>query len=253
MKVNQGSSWSLYTGIAPMKVVAFNPSAEEIKSLTGREEVADPQYDGLNDDGTKKLRLDIWLRNEENNITTKVVFWLEDRLAVSSSGNKQFVNAVGMSTWAADVPSQDWFIMRDYRHAYVGEADLYNFLSTWLGINKRSKESECVLDTPFSDIVAGNLDELRDLIVIYGQREIKVLLSVREGKYQDVYGKVFIQMESGYTDGLKKTLERDASSGYPYRSNYQGDFTLKKYTGESAPAETLTATPADISALLKNA
>lgn len=252
----RGGERVLYTGVTPMEVIAINPSVDEIKELTGKEEVNEPQYEGLTDAGEKKLRLDVYLRNTEFNINGKLVFWLEDRPAVSSAGNKQFINAVGMSTWANGQPTQDWFTMRDYREGYVGEADLYNFLSKWFGINQRSKESECILETSFSDIVAGNLDELRDYLTIFKDRTVKVLLGVKEGKYQDIYNKVFIPMESNYTSTLEKTLSKDAAAGFPYKGNYQNSLVFQKYNPEAAPAESITpisTTPADISALLKNA
>jgi hypothetical protein len=245
---------SLFTGLCPMNVIAINPSADEIMEIYGREEVKDPEYSGQTEAGEAKLRLDIYLKNTENNLITKIVFWLEDRLSISSKGNKQFINSVGMSTWAADQPTQDWFTMKPYREGYVGEADLYNFLSAWLGINKRAKESECVLETSFSDIVRGNLDELRDLITIYRDRTVKVLLAVKEGKYQDVYNKVFIPQESNYTAGLEKQLKGDADAGFPYKGNYQNSFEFKEFNPESAPAEsvsTSSSAPANISALLK--
>jgi hypothetical protein len=256
VKGSQREGFSLWTGLCDFKVVAINPTQEELADLLNVdvEKVKDPEYTGTTENGEAKLRIDVYLRNEEHNITTKVVFWTEDRESISKKGSTQFINEVGTSVWCATTPEEasniDWFTNRAYRVALVGEADLYNFFVAWFNIDPRAADSEVVLDTPFSEVVNGNLEELKGLLDVFNQRQVRVLLGVKDGKYQDVYSKVFLPGGSTYVKRLEQVLERDAESGYPYKGDYQNSFELKKYTGESAPEETVSASSVDVASIL---
>ena len=59
----------LFTGLADLNVLAINPDAARIQEITGRDEVKEPEYGSFADDGTAKLRLDIWLANAELGIS----------------------------------------------------------------------------------------------------------------------------------------------------------------------------------------
>ena len=256
IKGSKREGFSLWTGLCDFNVVAVNPTQEEIAELLNIdvEKVRDPEYSGTTDTGEAKLRLDVYLRNEEHNINTKIVFWLEDKDSISKKGSTQFINDVGISVWCETTPEEasniEWFSKRPYRTALVGEADLYNFLVAWFNIDSRAADSEVVLDTPFSEVINGNLEELKEYINIFSSRTVRVLLAVKDGKYQDVYSKVFLPGESTYVKRLEQVLTRDADSGYPYKGDYQNSLTLQKYTGESAPEGTITSTIVDVQSIL---
>ena len=146
------------------------------------------------DDGTAKNRLDVWLRNEEQNILGKVSFWLEDRVMVgNNSGKTQFINHVGITAWGIDAntvandSNLEWFNSDDMRECLVGEGLLYEFLAAWTNIDQRAEGSEIKLSTSTSDIITNNDVEELNTLTQELDRGVRVLLGVRDGKYQDIY------------------------------------------------------------------
>lgn len=125
-------------GLFEAKVVAINPDAEEYKDILGvelKEDSKSAEYLSENQDGDTKLRVDVWLEDVKNSEKFKVSFFLEDKERVNKDGSKtQYIDNIGTCTWADDPNNiPEWFSKREYRKAYVGEEDFYNFLRTWLG------------------------------------------------------------------------------------------------------------------------
>ena len=138
--------FSKKVGLVECKVVAINPSVEEYKehfNIELKEDSKATEYLGERE-GNDTLRIDVWLEAIKNQERFKATFFLENRERENKDfTKKQYINAVGNCSWADDpnnLPA--WFTARDYRVAYVGEEDLYNFLRTWLGqLDYRSAET----------------------------------------------------------------------------------------------------------------
>lgn len=248
----------LFTGLADLNVLAINPDAARIQEITGRDEVKESEYGSFADDGTAKLRLDIWLANAELGISPfKHTIWCEDRESISSKGSVQYINEAGVQTWGKVNPSENekmaWFTRVPHRVAYVGETDLYNFLVAWLCYDQKVDNAPMLLDTPFSEIVNGNIEELTSLQNVLSERQVRMLTSVKDGKYQTVYPKVVTQAGSKYKTSYENELKRDREAGYPYKGDYQNSLVFQVYTGESVPTAPLstTANVTDLLAKLK--
>ena len=190
-------------GLFEAKVIAVNPNMEEYKDILGIELKEDSkalEYLGKTDEDNIKLRIDIWLEEVKDNEKFKVTFFLEDKEKENKDGSKyQYINAVGVCSWASD-PNDlpDWFAKRDYRVAYVGEEDLYNFMRTWLN-NLDYRDAETILEIDWKKLMKGNVKDIKSQIdgewcsTIGALATIKIVAKDGDTKeYQGVYNKLFL-------------------------------------------------------------
>jgi|15BtaG_2_1085339.scaffolds.fasta_scaffold00363_23 hypothetical protein len=247
----------LYTGLVDFDIVGINPTAQELSELQGRDvdDITEPVYTTVDDDG-EKLRLEIWLRNEELDLLTKTTFWLENNERFNRDGNKQeFINNVGNTAWAADeagLSAYEWFNTDGVRPAMVGEGNLYSFLQIWSKIDVRKEGTEFILDTSWADLIAGDVDELNEYVGAFSTHQVRMLCGVTENNqkfYQAVYNNVVLRGGSNYVKYLRKALDN-----YAWKGDYQESFDLQVYTPTPAseqPAETMAqASTADIQDVL---
>jgi hypothetical protein len=159
-------SKSLYVGIFSAKVIAINPTTEEISALFGKE--ADPEkeetkYEGTSTTGTNDEYVVIapWVEvtSTEEHQKFKIPFYLVDKPMVwPKSGKLQFVSSTGDNGSADSAANlQDWFThYQDFktkentadkvvRQAIEGEANWYQFLKPWLSKVKFSDPATNIL------------------------------------------------------------------------------------------------------------
>lgn len=148
-EVSEGAQRKLYTGAENFKVITVNPSKEELETLYGREINFDPEYIGTtkvsDSDGEREvpqIRLDFYLANEENTITTKIQFYIADTHHKSQTGKYKVINSFGRDTWLdqdaiknKEVPSNmSWYNADGVKVAKRGEVELISFLVNLLNL-----------------------------------------------------------------------------------------------------------------------
>jgi len=191
-------------GLFEANVICLNPDAEEFKdklNMELKEDSKQTEYLGKSKEGgNTTLRLDFWLEETKNQEKYKLTFFLEDKEKENKDQTKkQYINNVGTCSWAAD-PNElpEWFAKRDYRVAFVGEEELYNFLRTWLG-NLDLRSAESTLELEWKKLMKGNVKDLKDQIngewctptmFLATVKTIEKDDSVKE--YQGVYNKAFL-------------------------------------------------------------
>ena len=226
----------LYTGLANMKVVAINPNKLQLEAL-GYKPQAEPVYTGI-EDGVKKLRLDFYLAHKEHPMRTKLAFFIEDKPRINQDGTKaEWINNFGRTAWgtpSAAPSGLKWFDASTARAAKVGEADLHNFLINWLNI---SPNDEAKLDN-FDALFLGNYTELRSLLAGASNNEVRVLLTVRDGKYQAVYGRYFDRATNKRTNYWEAHIKSQTESGYAPKEDFQNSFTFQEWKEPSVMADT---------------
>ncbi len=190
-------------GLFEAEVVAINPTAEEYKEVLDIELPADSkatEYLGKSRDGNTYLRVDVWLKDIKSGDKFKTTFFLEDKERENKDGSKkQYINNIGRCAWADDPNNlADWFTKRDYRVAYVGEEELYEFLRTWLGKLDFMKE-DSVLQADWKKLMKGNVSELKGQVDGAYCTNIGALATIvmkeKDGEtkeYQGVYNKSFL-------------------------------------------------------------
>lgn len=204
---SEESNYEKKVGLFEANVIAVNPTIEEYSNVLGIELNPDSkavEYLGTSKDGNTYLRVDFWLEEVKNKEKFKVSFFLEDKERENRDGTKkQYINSVGTTSWADDESNlYDWFTKdRDFRVAYVGEEELYNFVKTWLSkINYRHEDT--VLQLDWTKLMRGNVKDLKDQITDEWCDTVLALATVvvkeKDGEtkeYQGVYNKGFL---SGY-------------------------------------------------------
>lgn len=240
-------------GIFEANIVAINPTAEEYSSILGREISPDSkatEYLGETKDGNTYLRIDVWLQEVKNQDNFKVSFFLEDKQRQNRDGTKnQYINSVGTTSWADDESNlYDWFTKdRDFRVAYVGEEDLYNFMQKWLSkLDYRDVETELQLD--WKKLMRGDVRDLKgqiggdycDTVVSMAT----VVVRERDGEskeYQGIYNKGFLSgwamkffRAVDYTDrrvveSLKSKASRDLKQHERFVVQIAGEYGCKDY------------------------
>jgi len=228
----------LYTGVAEMEVLGFNLPKNKVAEIYGIEEkdVKSSQYIFKNDStGEESVRIEIFLRNEEYDILTRMNLYISNKDKVANSGNIQFINKCGQSCWSAnreELISNDklkWFDNTTARVAKDGEVNLYDFLCTLFNIDVGNSKTNIELEN-WNQLLKGDCTELNDLLKHftdkYGFNKIKVLLGIK-GKYQDVYSGSFARSYTTNYTWLMNNAKSDKGGGYKYF--YNGSSELKEF------------------------
>jgi len=194
-------------GLATVTVLTVNPTEKEYKDILGMELKEDSKAaEYISErEGNTVCRIDFWLETtkpssgSESKDRFKVSFFLEDKVRENKDGTKtQFINNIGNCAWAAtesDLP--DWFAKREYRKAYSGEEDLYEFMRAWL--NKLDyRDAETALSIEWKKLMKGNIKDIKDQVGGEWAGEVGVAATVIvkevEGEvkeYQGVFNRAF--------------------------------------------------------------
>lgn len=232
----------LYTGLHNMKVVAINPTKAKLEEM-GYKPQNDPVY-LTTEEKVKKLRLDFHLLGdspEGEKIMTKVAFFLENQHRVNRDGDKsEWINDFGRTAWSAqgdpDNPPTGltWFKSETARRSHVGEADLHLFLVNWLNIGP---DDEAKMDN-FLAIFEEDYSELQGLLAGNIDNEVRVLLTVRDSKYQSVYNKYFDRASNKRTNYWDSHVKNQTSNGYAIKEDYQNSFALQEWAEPATRPDT---------------
>ncbi len=251
-EVTQLPEFKKKVGLFEARVLAINPTAEEFKDILNielKEDSKAVEYLGTNDEGKTKLRVDVWMEDIKSKDRFKMSFFLEDKEKRNRDGSKkQYINSVGVTSWADDPNNLgDWFTARDYRVAFQGEEDLYNFLRTWLG-NLDYRDAETTLQIDWKKLMKGNVKDMKDQIggelatTFVALATIKTVVKDEETKeYQGVYNKAFLPAYSlknfrliDYSDdkllqGLRNKKTRDLKPHERFVVNVTGEYGCKEF------------------------
>ena len=230
----------LFVGFTTVRVVAVNPSREELNKLFGKEDADnDKPIEYLNQDqeGNDRLRLTFWLHDEARDKYFPYSFNLTNKERQNKDKDKvQLVNSTCTTTWVPYISGtekpdesliQSWFKTftdkdkveigkKKWRKALMGEEELANLLRAWLGrLNWNDVDTEVQVDT--DKLFKQKYQELRSLIDGDYDTPFVVLLGVRTDendsskKYQQVYGKSFLQA----------SFMKNISKGMSFGNDYQ--------------------------------
>lgn len=266
----EGNVVKRYIGVAPVSILAVNPSKAELEKIYDTEIENTPEYIGeteVGQEGTKykvpQVRLDFIVQTdpEKSNgidMKTKVSFFLAKEVRYNRDGSKvQVINKYGETTWlpiedakAGRVPENlSWFEPADFRPAFIGEEELTGFIKAYLNIPNKSyrkkngevvelkdkSEAEARLDH-IQDYFSGNFSELRSAIALQPKNKVKCMFGVRttddNKQYQTVYTQKFLKNNvTDYSKLDEELQERKTAGAYPTTEFSVCD--LKEYTVES--------------------
>jgi hypothetical protein len=249
---SQMSDFKKSVGLFEAIVVAINPDIEEYKEKLGMELKEDSkavEYLGTSNDGNKTLRVDVWLEDVKNNNKFKTTFFLENKEKENKDKTKkQYINNIGSCSWADDANNlPTWFAAREYRVAFVGEEELYNFMRTWLG-DLDYRDAETTLQLDWSKMMKGNVKDLKAQVNgewctnIVALATIKTVQKEDEIKeYQGVFNKAFLPSYSlkmfrliNYNDqtiisNLRAKKSKDLKPHERFVINVTGEYGCKDF------------------------
>ena len=271
----EGGAIKRYIGVAPVKVLATNPTKAELEALYNTTLEKDVEYIGTQNIEGKDVpyaRIDFIVRTDAEKcdgieMTTKVSYFIRKEYRFNGEKTKvQVIDKYGRTAWvtkeqanAHEIPEYKngpANLDKDYRPCYVGEEDLTNFIKTYLNIPNVQKyvngkwelvdnpaECEARLDG-IDKFFAGDFKELKEIMSYQPNNKVKVLFGVRttdDGKqYQAAYTQMVLR--NGVTDfsKLDKDLqERKANGAY---STTEFEVTpIHEYNVESTKVEDLPA------------
>ena len=188
----------LYSGLANFKVIAVNPTLAELHEL-GIMVKQDPNY-FVDLNGTEYFKLCFWVKNDD--LTTRFEILMNSEERISKSGKHQWMNNVGQSTWSDGEPEYDWFKKEGLRKALTGEETLINFVKQWANV---ANGDEAYFES-IAKIVKGDVAKVRALVGLLESNEVRLLIGVKDGKYQTVYTKVFGRVKPQRDDIFAKNL-----------------------------------------------
>jgi hypothetical protein len=235
-EVVAGGGITLYTGIAPVSVVAINPTLSELSEI-GVNLKNEPEYKvTLNEEDYTKITF--WVKSDVQGLsfTTRFEILMQDKIRTSKDGGKfMWTNNIGQTTWSAEVPGYDWWKNPDKtRKAYVGEDTLINFVKAWANVANGGEVSFDTIDT----IVKGQVKELQEYVKVLKDNKLRVLVGVKDGKYQTVYNRHFGRLKPMRDDLFIKALNEDYGS---FNAEYNKDLKLQVYSPAMIEADPVTA------------
>jgi hypothetical protein len=234
-EVVAGGGYQLYTGIAAVSVVAVNPSLSELQAI-GINAKEDPKYN-VEINGEEYNKIVFYLRNEEPNITVRFDILAKPEHRMSKNGKAMWINNIGQMTWSEDAPVYDWWKNSDSsRKAYVGEDTLVNFTKAWANVANGGKISFDTIDA----IMKGDVKELKELVKALSANKLRVLIGVKDEKYQVVYNRHFGRLKPANDNLFIKALNEDYGS---FNAEYSTDLKFGVYSPSMIVADTKEASP----------
>lgn len=197
-----------YVGYFEGEVVAVNPDLDGLSKL-GINLEDEPEYVKEVDDKekdasgelqvvgkVKQVSVIFYIRDKKTGAIFPYRLFLKNKIRMDKTKTKtQFMNSQGASSWAEEESGLHEFMTKNgqsVRKAYEGEADLYDFVKTWLNQADFKKDYELVFD--WKKIMSGNVKEIAKFVNSDVAGSIMVPATVKvdqeSGKeYQQVWGK----------------------------------------------------------------
>jgi hypothetical protein len=194
----------IFSGLTNVTVVAVNPTMLELHALDINVK-QEPNYT-IEFSGEAYNKIVFWLANKDSNFKLEILMQVSPK--TSQTGKFQWMNNIGQSTWSEEAPTYDWWKPEGQRKAYTGEETLINFVKAWANV---ASGDEVYFET-MKDIASGKLTELKALIKTLSNNEVRVLVGVKDDKYQQVYTKYFGRVKPQRDDLFIKALNDDYGS-----------------------------------------
>lgn len=264
-----------YFGIAAFKVLAVNPSKEEIakiRDIQDTSNMTDPVYVSQTEDGNTKLRLTFLCQTDDSariNNGISIIVPLNLRLTSGNYTNKdntklQVIDKYGRTAWVTNeefasksIPvykNGPAHICSDYRAAVRGEAELIQFLKAWLNIpdpqrydnntqtwidNANMSDAEISIEH-LDKLFKGDVTEISSLINNF---LFKAAVGVTAGEngnlYETIYNGYFMKNAATKYQRLEDSIKASIVNNSEFYKNTEFSFKdLAEYMPETKVSET---------------
>lgn len=282
--VSGETSIKRYIGVAAAKVIAVNPTKDELNKIYNSNIDKDPVYFGEKD-GVKYSRIDFIVRIDDKDAKdaegnkidaiTRISFLLRDAYRYNKDETKvQVIDKYGRTTWVTKEQFKNKEVPVDkngnplrvdassYRPCVFGEEPLTNFIRVYLGIpNVEKWENQQIvgmIDNPedaearldhIKDYFNGDFKEIQEIATYQIENKVKALFGIRttddNKKYQTVFTELFLSGGSTNYAKLQKELDNAKALGRYPNTEFEV-CPMKEYVETPTTFETPTATSAPV-------
>lgn len=240
----EGGSIKKYIGVAPVFILGVNPTKTQLEQFYGGNVTLqkEPEYVSIGEvgsEGNKKtvpqVRIDFVVKTDPEKckgveIINKMSFFLKQEYYFNGDKTKvQIIDKYGRTAWATaeevknkTIPiytSGPANIDIDYRPAYIGEAELTEFIKVYLNIPgpqnyvkgvwvdkspQEKADAEARLDG-ILNYFKGDVKELRTILSYQPNNKVKVMFGVKTTADNKQYQSIYTQkiLRNGTTDYSK--------------------------------------------------
>jgi len=224
------SNFALYTGIAPVSIVAVNPTPEELSAIYGRTVEKITDYTSKNEEGIDTLRIDFILKVSETfakkelgieePIFSKLSIFLSGNVMANKENTKfKVINNYGKTQWVTQeiFKAGGYPVLNDgtemtnyllpYKPCVKGEEELVEFLRCFIAIESPTYQENDVWKVRPEEELAncqcyftveeiktflkGNVKLIKDLVSTVSNNEVAVLFTVKISDENKKYQQVF--------------------------------------------------------------
>ena len=215
-----------FSGLTNVNVLAVNPTMAELHAIDIKVK-SEPNYSVTIGD-EEYFKITFWLNNADGNFKLEIL--MQPKMRQSQTGKYQWMNNVGQSTWSEEAPTYEWWKTEGQRQAYTGEETLINFVKAWANV---ASGDEVYFDS-MPAIANGTLAEITNLVKALSTNEVRVLIGVKDDKYQQVYTKYFGRVKPQRDDLFIRALNDDYGS-------FNADFNADLKWGTHVSSATLVS------------
>lgn len=273
---SEGSEVKRYIGVAPVTLLATNPTKEQLEKIYNTSLDKAPEYTGTQNSNGKSVpyaRVDFIVKTDAErssgiDMVTKVSYFISKDYRFNRDATKiQVIDKYGRTAWVTkeqltnhEIPQYKngpANIDSSYRPCYVGEEDLTNFIKVYLNIPNVQKyvnnewvmvdnpsECEARLDS-IDKLFAGDFKELQEIMSYQPNNKIKVMFGVKttdDGKqYQAAYTQMVLRNGVSDYSRLDKALKESKDSGAYANTEFIAD-NIKEYKVEATSVEDMPDT-----------
>lgn len=229
-----------YIGVTPVKVIAINPTRDELETLYGKALEKEPQYI-FDKDGKRTVLINIWLKSTNEVEGKPIVFnqlkiWISDNIVLFKGKDGQercriidnygeCATVSGAEFQAGMIPPKSR-VVGNFRPAKRGEETLVSFIKAWIDVQnstewdkgagkwvpvspEKLKDAEITYD--WQQWMDGDWSDLKALVEEYKDRlmQVSVGLELRDKTwYQTVFDGYFMRgWETNY-GYMQKQVDR---------------------------------------------
>ena len=208
-----------YSGISNFSVMAVNPTLAELHTMDIKVK-QEPNY-FLEINGEDYFKVSFWVKNED--LITRLEILMQNKSKLSKTGKNLWLNAIGQSTWSEETPDYDWWQQPETsRKSFGGEETLINFIKAWANV----APGDNVYFETIDKIVQGDVTELKELVKALSANQVRLLVGIKDGKYQQVYTKIFGRIKPQRDDLFTKSLNDDYGT---FNADFHTDFHWGPY------------------------
>ena len=260
-----------FVGVAPVKIIAVNPTKAELESIYNTTLDKEPEYLGsreVNGNNVPFIRVDFVVKTDVEKsgveMTTKASFFVRKQYMMNRDATKvKVVDKYARTAWVTQDEYKNRLIPtysngparidKDYRMLYQGEEELLMFVKNYLGIldvdeyadgTWRMRSNPGDYTAGFNDIekwFKGDISEIKSAISMMPDNYIKLLFGVRttdEGReYQDVFTRASQRFNTRKNTTIEKALTEAQNAG-AYANTYFETCELKEYAPQPTNVET---------------